>query len=976
MAALQRAPIATIVAGGGYGKTTLAIEYAASRGIAWALVRLEPGDDIPEVLVARIRSALARAGLSDAADALEPGEGGPDEAVSRLLLLLSGREDPLLLVLDEVGSLGAEGGALVARLGVELPPVSGLVLVGRTLPAALAPLAAGPSTIRLGQAELAFSTEETEALLARAGVERNGSSALRLRRAADGWPVAIQLAATRLAQAPDTEAELDRLESAPILLAGLVDVPLEALAPDARVAVIQLAHLPDLTAEIAARATEMPGIVDVGLAAGIPFDVTESGRIELPDPVREVLVERGRLSPEVARRAAEAYVEHGHASQAVRLLVAAGDAERAAATSAALSPQAVSRLDVQELRALLSSIPDDALDRHPRALMHLARACEASAERGLRTDLLRRVTAVGRDDPGLQREVAAEVARDLVRDGQVEAARETAERLLAEASRDELQTRVRALHVLGRAHAWSGEPSGLAAAEPLLEEAVELYGRLGFHTARAHALLALAYDVHTLGGRFDAALEALERALAGLPARSRLRGVVLVFQAEALIDLGRLLEAEASLLEAERLGALFGDTRTLGYTGWLRARAAASLGDAARVRTQLVEAERHRGEWFDHQSGAEFLAEASILLGQVGELEPAAEYLRRALERVTEAPRYVRLAEGAFEARHGDPDRAESILAEVAARPDLDVRESWRPALLRALAAHRSGEQARAAERAGESFALAGRAGMPELPLRREPEVATMFLSLIGTASDDASMLERGGASITVLGRFEVRRSGALLSIPPGRPEALVKLLSVNGGRLPVDAVIEALWPGVEESSGRKRLRNVLNRLRDAAGDLVVREGDLLAFDSGTDVDVVLFEQAARAAFAEPDAGLSQARAALSLYAGEVLPDDRYQDWATEPRERVRARALGLLDLLASHAERDGDLDEALRLLERGIEVDRLDESRYVRSARLLLRQGRRGRALEILRASAAALRDLGLDPSDEHRALVRSARA
>ena len=85
----------------------------------------------------------------------------------------------------------------------------------------------------------------------------------------------------------------------------------------------------------------------------------------------------------------------------------------------------------------------------------------------------------------------------------------------------------------------------------------------------------------------------------------------------------------------------------------------------------------------------------------------------------------------------------------------------------------------------GQSFALAGRAWMPELPLRREPEVATMFLSLIGTASDDASMLERGGVSITVLGRFEVRQSGALLSIPPGRPEALVKLLSVNGGRLP-----------------------------------------------------------------------------------------------------------------------------------------------------------------------------------------------
>ena len=60
-------------------------------------------------------------------------------------------------------------------------------------------------------------------------------------------------------------------------------------------------------------------------------------------------------------------------------------------------------------------------------------------------------------------------------------------------------------------------------------------------------------------------METLERALAGLPARSRLRGVVLVFLAEALIDLGRSHEAEAGLVEAERLGTLFADTRTLGY---------------------------------------------------------------------------------------------------------------------------------------------------------------------------------------------------------------------------------------------------------------------------------------------------------------------------------------------------------------------------------------------------------------------------
>jgi DNA-binding SARP family transcriptional activator len=205
----------------------------------------------------------------------------------------------------------------------------------------------------------------------------------------------------------------------------------------------------------------------------------------------------------------------------------------------------------------------------------------------------------------------------------------------------------------------------------------------------------------------------------------------------------------------------------------------------------------------------------------------------------------------------------------------------------------------------------------------------------------------------------------------------LVKLLAVRGPRRLVDAVIEDLWPGVEPASGRKRLRNVLNRLRDVAGDLVVRDGATLSLGDETIVDAAFFEERALEAFAEPAArtSLDRARAALALYAGDVLPDERYEDWALEPRERLRAHALGLLDLLAAGAERDGELDEALRLLERGIEIDRFDENRYLRSASLLLRQGRRGRALTVLRASAGALQQLGLEPSAEHRSLVRLAR-
>ena len=124
---------------------------------------------------------------------------------------------------------------------------------------------------------------------------------------------------------------------------------------------------------------------------------------------------------------------------------------------------------------------------------------------------------------------------------------------------------------------------------------------------------------------------------------------------------------------------------------------------------------------------------------------------------------------------------------------------------------------------------------------------------------------------------------------------------------------------------------------------------------------------------AEAPAGA--ARAALARYGGELLPDDRYEPWAAEPRERLARRYLAVLDRLVDEAEDAGEVDEALRLLERAIAADRLDESRYLRSARLLLAQGRRGRALDVLRTAAAALRELDLQPSVEHRDLVRSAR-
>ena len=127
-------------------------------------------------------------------------------------------------------------------------------------------------------------------------------------------------------------------------------------------------------------------------------------------------------------------------------------------------------------------------------------------------------------------------------------------------------------------------------------------------------------------------------------------------------------------------------------------------------------------------------------------------------------------------------------------------------------------------------------------------------------------------------------------------------------------------------------------------------------------MDAIAFERAAVEALAAPEAergGL--ARTALSRYSGDLLPADRYAPWAAEPRERLRQRYLELLDTLAADARERGDLDEAVRLLERGIAAEPLDEARHLAAAELLLRQGRRGAAGALVDRAAAVREDLGL---------------
>ena len=98
--ALAAAPITTVVAGGGYGKTTLAIELGRSLGIATAITRLRSQDGEPAAFVASLAATFRQTGLSDAALALEGAGDDPAAAIGRLSTALGRGTEALLIVVD------------------------------------------------------------------------------------------------------------------------------------------------------------------------------------------------------------------------------------------------------------------------------------------------------------------------------------------------------------------------------------------------------------------------------------------------------------------------------------------------------------------------------------------------------------------------------------------------------------------------------------------------------------------------------------------------------------------------------------------------------------------------------------------------------------------------------------------------------------------------------------------------------------
>ena len=255
---------------------------------------------------------------------------------------------------------------------------------------------------------------------------------------------------------------------------------------------------------------------------------------------------------------------------------------------------------------------------------------------------------------------------------------------------------------------------------------------------------------------------------------------------------------------------------------------------------------------------------------------------------------------------------------------------------------------------AGTALARAMRAagGRPGRLLRRGAPLSPLeaIARAIGPGLLDA---HTPWACVQALGGFQVLRGDAAVRLAP-QVARLVKLVVVGDGQVHVEQVVESLWPEVAPARGKRRLRNVLSKLSQAAGPLVVRRGSTLRLGTGVAADVQRFQSAARRALGALGRGagaaaIAEALAAHELYTGELLPEDRYEDFAIVARERLDWLHLRLLDAAATAAADASDDATAEHCLRAALDMDPTDEGRYVALARHLIGSGRHSAASQVL---------------------------
>jgi DNA-binding SARP family transcriptional activator len=245
----------------------------------------------------------------------------------------------------------------------------------------------------------------------------------------------------------------------------------------------------------------------------------------------------------------------------------------------------------------------------------------------------------------------------------------------------------------------------------------------------------------------------------------------------------------------------------------------------------------------------------------------------------------------------------------------------------------------------------------------------------------EANTSQNHPAHLRVLGPPTLSAGGGELSTGiRGKARELLTFLAVHSDGTSRDAILEALWPDIDQRHAVMRFHAAVNdvrrELRRASGltdeSFITVVADRYRIDAElVGVDLWHFRtalhQASRADDDRIRARLLQD--ALDAYTGELAAQQPYE-WIEPEREALRRLAVEALTQLAALHEQDKP-EQALAALERARGLDQYGEEIYQRIMELQARLNRPDAVRRTFRLLETALEELDTDPSEETRQLL-----
>lgn len=866
-----------VVAGAGFGKTTLLDGWCARTGAARLTITAASGSH--DALARGIAAALLPAGAG-VSETLGAARGPAQTAVAQPIAAafadaIAGRPQEVTLVIDDLHECRADREAmnLVDALLRHAPRNFHLVVSSREDPLfALDRMRGRGEVAEITAGDLAFTGEETKTL-ATAILGEHEQIADEIWRFTAGWPAAVRMALEAVRTAPRSSlgAVLDGLRNPGGSLFDYLATELFRREPPSVLELIQTVAVLD---RFTALLCEALGKRDAraALAAlvrrGIVVDQAKQPTwFTLPALVREFALAVHPLEEwersQVVARASAWFEEHGHLTDALETLLAGRDTKPLALFLHAHADELLRAGSLEPLIRASGSLPADLRDasieqaegqaRMTRGDWHGALACFERAAAGgamtagvgwrrglihyLRGDLDQALaafdcTATGAANPTDEAMLLAWSATSHWVRGRTDECRRLAEKALS------LATRHRDAQAAATAHtvlAMVASATGDGAAKEEHTRAA-----LAFAQEAGDVLQIIRIRINHSGhlvdeGRYRDALDEIDAALplAELTGFANFHALGLANRGRAKHCLGSIDEALADLESARRLWLQLGSNA--------RAYAIGDAGDVLRERGDLALA---RGGYEETIRIAETSGDKQALgpalagLARVLAAEDAEEAGALAARALAESPGPKRvtalLASGWVALAAGHDENACRFADDAAAEAR---RRSDRAGLAESLELHAVATEAAAPlEEAIAIWAEIGsrhaeaRARIALARIRGDAEgegEARDALSALGirsTAAGAAGILwaaspERvGRVAIQTLGAFRVHRGRQVVAVAEWqsrRARDLLKILVARRGRpTPREMLMEMLWPEEDPSKLPHRLSVALATVR------------------------------------------------------------------------------------------------------------------------------------------------------------------